>query len=150
MSDLGAVIAMIVLGIGGLVLVGLAVMMMIGAIIPKRGDITSWPPPQEVSFAPFNNRALASHGQAWMFSIIGGVAMFIIIVGIYFGVAPEVRDFGKSMNMSNLTKKANAPAPAPKADAPKADAPKTDAPAEKPAEKTDAPKTDAPKTDAPK
>lgn len=137
MEQLGAILAIIVVGTGGLVLSVLAVMMMIGAIIPKRSEITSWPAPQEATFTPFNNRAVSSQGQAWMFSLIGGIAFFILIVGVYFGVSPEVRDVGKTMNMSNLTKKASAPAPAPKPDAPKAEE-KKDAPAEK----ADAPKAE--------
>jgi len=145
MHQLGAVIAMIVLGIGGLVLAALAIMMMIGAIMPKRSEITSWPAAQEASFTPFNQRSLSSHGQAWMFSIIGAVTVFFLIVGIYFGVTPEIRDYGKTMNMSNLTKKArtSAPAPAPKQEA-------APAPAEEP--KADTPKAeDPPKTEeAPK
>jgi hypothetical protein len=120
MEQLGAILAIIVVGTGGLVLSVLAVMMMIGAIIPKRSEITSWPPQQEASFTPFNNRSVSSQGQAWMFSLIGGIAFFILIVGVYFGVSPEVRDVGKTMNMSNLTKRSAAPAPAPKPDAPAA------------------------------
>jgi len=130
MSSLGAIIAIIVIGLGGLVLLGLAVMMIIGAIIPKRSEITSWPANQEASFMPFNQRTSASQGQAWLVSIIGGAVVFFIAVGIFFGVTPEMRDVGKTMNMSNLTKKARteAPPPAPKQEAAPAEAPKSEDP----------------------
>ncbi|MBA2540359.1 MAG: hypothetical protein H0V17_12035 [Deltaproteobacteria bacterium] len=122
MASLGAVIALIVLSVGGLVLLGLGVMMIIGAVMPKRSVITSWPVQQEQSFAPFDQRAAGSQSKAWMIAIISAVAGFVLVVGVVLGVKPEVNDVGKTMNMSNLTKK-DAPKPAPPAPAPKAEAP---------------------------
>ena len=63
MASLGAVIALIVMSIGGLVLLALGGMMMIGAIIPKRNSITSWPQQQEASFQSFDQRTQDQSGQ---------------------------------------------------------------------------------------
>lgn len=124
MASLGAVIALIVMSVGGLVLVALGGMMMIGAILPKRNAITSWPQQQEMSFASFDQRTQSSQGKAWAIAGAVAVAWFVLIVGVTLGVTPDIKDIGKTMNMSNLTKKENAPAPAP--------APKPEAPAETP------------------
>jgi hypothetical protein len=129
--------APIAVGIGGIIillLLALAISMMIGAIIGKRSTITSWPIQQEQSFASFDRRVGSSHAMGMLFAIVGGALVFFIAVGIYAFVPPEERDYGKSMNMSNLTKKAKTPAPAPTptpapAEAPKTDTPKTDTPA---------------------
>jgi hypothetical protein len=133
MASLGAVIAMIVLSIGGLVLVVLGAMMMIGAVMPKRSVITSWPMQQEQSFTSFDQRTQSSQSSAWTIAIVSSLAVFVILVGITLGVSPEKTDLGKSMNMSNLTKKEGtakpAPAPAPKAETPPAPAPEAPAPA---------------------
>ncbi len=139
MHQLGAIIAIIVLGIGGLVLGAFAVMMIIGAIIPHRSEVSSWPSAQEATFMPFNQRNSSNQGMAWMVSLITAVAVFFVVVGVYFGVSPEMHDVSKTMNMSNLTKKSatEAPAPPPKAEeAPKAEAPKTQEP------QAEEPKTD--------
>jgi hypothetical protein len=136
MATLGATLALILFCVGLLILLVMAVMLMIGAMSSRSG-ISSWPQNQEHAFEPFNQRMNGSSGQAWLFSLIGGALVLIIGVGIYFGVTPDSRDIGKSMNMSNLTKKSQseAPAPAPKQDAPKQEAPKQDVPAEAPADK---------------
>jgi hypothetical protein len=132
-DTLGGTIGLIVLCVGGLVLLVLGVMMIIGAILPRNSNVTSWPQPQEQTFYPYNQRTNGSQGQAWIISLVSSVAVFFIIVGIYFGVKPEIRDIGKSMNMSNLTKKSQTP----KTEAPKVEAPKPEAPKE-------APKSEAP------
>lgn len=136
MASLGALIALIVMSVGGLVLLALGGMMMIGAIIPKRNSITSWPPQQEASFQSFDQRTQGSQGKAWAIAISSAFAFFVIIIGITMGVAPDVKDISKTMNMSNLTKKETsapapkaAPAPAPAPDPAPAPAP---APAEAP------------------
>jgi hypothetical protein len=137
MASLGAIIALIVMSVGGLVLLVLGGMMMVGAVLPKRSVITSWPQQQESAFIPFDNRAGVSHAKAWGIAIPSGAVVFVIIAGIYFAVAPEKHDIAKTMNMSNLTKKegtAPAKAPPPKAEEKKQDEKKPD---EKPAEKTD-------------
>ncbi len=125
MASLGAVIALIVMSVGGLVLLVLGLMMAIGAIMPKRNTITSWPQQQEASFTSFDQRSAGSQSKAWAIALSSAVGVFIVIVGIALGVAPDVKDISKSMNMSNLTKKESAakpaPAPAPAAPAPAAD-----------------------------
>jgi hypothetical protein len=136
MASLGAVIALIVLSVGGLVLLVLGLMMMIGAVMPKRSVITSWPIQQEQSFTAFDHRTAGSQSKAWTIAIVSSLAAFILIVGVVFGVKPDIKDIGKTMNMSNLTKKA-APAPAPKAEAPK------EAPAPAPAPEAPAPEAPA-------
>lgn len=137
MHSLGAILALIVVSVSVLVLFVLGVMMIIGAVIPKRSVITSWPMQQEQAFTPFDDRNQGSSAKAWTFSIITGFSVFILAVGIYLGVKPDIKDIGKSMNMSNLTKKSKAEAPAPKPE------PKTEAPAPAP----EAPAPEAPAAD---
>jgi hypothetical protein len=129
LDTLGGILAMIILAVGGLVLGALALMMIIGAIAPKRSEITSWPAQQEGMFMPFNMRTAGSQSQAWMVGIIVSVVVFIFVVGVKFGVTPDIREV-KGMNMSNLTKKESA-APAPKVE-PKKEEPKAEAPKEEP------------------
>jgi outer membrane biosynthesis protein TonB len=112
MASLGAIIAIIVVSVGGLVLLVLGAMMMIGAIMPKKSVITSWPQQQEQAFATFDERIAGSQSKAWIFAIVSGIGVFVIISGIYLAVPPEKHDIGKTMNMSNLTKKDGAGAPA--------------------------------------
>ncbi len=152
MASLGALIAVIVMSVGGLVLLVLGLMMGIGAIMPKRNNITSWPMAQEQAFSSFDQRTAGSQSKAWMIALISAVGFFVLIVGITLGVKPEEKDLGKTMNMSNLTKKEKpAAAPAPVGGAAKAEpapAPKETPPAEAP--KAEAPKAEAPKAEAPK
>jgi hypothetical protein len=97
-------------------------------------DFSSWPRDQEQSFVVYEQRAAESQKKAWVIGIVAALAVFVVMVGIYAGVTPEIKDMSKDMNMSNLTKKG------PKADAAKADAPKAEAP------KAEAPKAEAPDT----
>jgi hypothetical protein len=123
--------------VGILVLSVLGIIMMVGAIIGKRGSTTSWGGQHEQSFGAFDRKAAGSQSFAWMASVISGAVVFLFAAGIYFGVEPEHKDIGKTMNMSNLTKKQKAEesAPAPKAETP-APAPEAPAPAPAPAPET--------------
>jgi hypothetical protein len=102
-------------------------------------DFSSWPRDQEQSFVVFEQRASESSKKALTFGAIAGIAFFVIMVGIYAGVAPDTRDMTKDMDMSNLTKKsrkietAPPPAPTPAPAAAPAEAPKAEAPAAAPA-----------------
>ncbi len=123
-----ATIAVPILSIAALVLLGLSLSMMIGAIIGRRGTVTSWPHPQEQQFANFERRNSGSQSTAWMVGLGSAAAVFVFFAGVYFGVEPERKDISKTMNMSNLTKKQKS------VDAPKPEAPKVpDAPAPAPA-----------------
>jgi hypothetical protein len=136
---LGGMLALILGVVGVLALGGLAVVMTMGAFMPNKQPITSWPQEQEQRFFGFDNRASQSQSRAWTFSVVAGVAVFVFVFGVYQGVTPDIKDLSKDMNMSNLTKKskteAPAPTPAPKAEAP-APAP---APAAAPAPKAEEP-----------
>ena len=100
-------------------------------------DFSSWPRDQEQMFVVYEQRASESGKKAMTLGVIIGAIFFVIMVGIYAGVAPDKHDITKDMNMSNLTKKtkkveAPPPAPAPAAaPAPAPEAPKAE---EKPAE----------------
>jgi len=153
---LAAIIILIILVISGFTLLGTGLLMAIGAVFSKRPLVTSWPAEQEHSFSPFERRSVGANAMAWVFSIAGAVLLTVVAVGIYVGVAPEKRDIGKDMNMSNLTKRRQPP---PKPDTPaEAAKPDSQAPAEAakpdsaPAKTDTAPaKTDtAPPAEAPK
>lgn len=122
---LGGVLAMIIGIVSALALGGVAVVMTIGAFMPNKSPTTSWPMEQEHSFTGYDRRNVASQSQAWVFSVVAAVFVFVSAFGIYKGVDPDIKDLSKDMNMSNLTKKSKTePAPAPK---------KPDAPAPAPA-----------------
>lgn len=101
-------------------------------------DFSSWPREQEQSFVVYEQWGNESSRKA--FTIGGAVAAvwLFLMVGIYFGVAPEHKDMTKGMNMENLTKKSKrepaAEKPAAPAEKP-AEAPAA-APAEAPAEES--------------
>jgi hypothetical protein len=123
---LGGVIALLA-GVGAfLSLVGLLATSAIGAFGASKQPVSSWPTEQEQTFFIFDRRIAAAQSRAWLTSVIAGVLFFLFAFGVYEGVAPDMKDLGKDMNMSNLTKKSKTDAPAPKQDAPKA--PKQDAP----------------------
>ena len=103
-------------------------------------DFSSWPRDQEQSFVVYEQRAQESSRKAFTIGGIVAGVWFVLLVGIYFGVAPEHKDMTKGMNMDNLTKKSKkasveAPAPTPKAEAPKP----AEAPAAAPAAPAEAP-----------
>lgn len=82
-------------------------------------DFSSWPADQERAFVVFEERTAASQKKAMTMGVAVALGFFVVMAGIYFGVAPDHRDPAKSMDMSNLTKKgrptaeATTPAPAP-------------------------------------
>ncbi len=98
-------------------------------------DFSSWPRDQEQSFVVYENYTQESSKKAFTIAGIAAGAFLVLAIGIFAGVAPEEKNLGKDMNMSNLTKKtktveAPAPTPAPAAAAP---APAAPAPAAAPA-----------------
>jgi hypothetical protein len=76
-------------------------------------DFSSWPREQEATFVVYENRYVESQRKAWIIAIISAAFVLVMAVGIYAGVEPDNRDLSKGMNMSNLSKKKAAPAPAP-------------------------------------
>lgn len=117
---IGGVFALIVGIISLLSLGGVAVVMTIGAFMPSKSPMTSWPMEQEQTFFGFERRSAASQSRAWAFSVVAGVLVFVFAFGVYQGVEPDKRDLSKDMNISNITKKSktDAPKPAPKPEAP--------------------------------
>src|SRR6185437_7168431 len=100
-------------------------------------DFSSWPRDQEQTFVVYEQRTSESLKKAATAGIVAAIGLFILLVGIYAGVAPDRRDVTKGMNMSNITKKSEtaAPAPAPAPAAAPAPAPAA-APAAAPAPAT--------------
>jgi hypothetical protein len=89
-------------------------------------NFTSLPPDQEAGFIVFEQRMEAAQKNSWTVAIVAAIAVFVVAIGIYLGVAPDETDISKDMNMSNLTRTqapagattpaaAPAPAPAPEA-----------------------------------
>jgi hypothetical protein len=133
---IAAIIVLIILVVSGLTLFGMGILMAVGAVSSNRPLVTSWPAEQEHSFSTYERRGSSSNSLAWVFGLLGAVALFFIATGIYFTVPPDKTNIAKDMNMSNLTKKRPAVA-APKPDAPKPD---STAPAEAPKPAPEAPK----------
>jgi hypothetical protein len=90
-------------------------------------NFTSLPPDQEASFVVYEQKMAESEKSGFTIGAIAAAAFLVVALGIYLGVAPDKRDLGKDMNMSNLTKTREAPAE-------KAAEKPAAAPAEKPAE----------------
>jgi hypothetical protein len=122
-DKLGGTLAFIVGIVAFLSILGVLVTSAIGAFSTSKSPVTSWPQEQEQTFWSFDRRIAAAQSQAWVFSVIAGVLVFVFAFGIYQGVEPDKRDLAKDMNMSNITKKSKVePAPATKQDAPKPEA----------------------------
>ena len=129
LDSFAAILILIILVISGFTLLGTGLLMAIGAVFSSRPLVTSWPADQEHTFGAFERRSATASATAWVLSIAGAVLLTFLAAGIYFGVSPEKREFGRDMNMSNLTKK-RVPPPAVKSDAAApAEAPKSDTPA---------------------
>ena len=124
LDSLAGVIVLIIAAVSVLTLLGMGVMMAVGAMFSKRPLVTSWPEIQQAQFEPFERRSSSTGSQAWVLSLLGAVIVLVAVVGIFFGVEPDKKNIAKDMNMSNLTKKtapaAKAPTPTPPA-APAAD-----------------------------
>ena len=135
---LGGTLALIIGSVGVLALIGILATSTINAFSANKTPVSSWPTELEHAFSGFDRSNQASQSRAWMFSVIAGVATFLFVFGVYQGVEPDHKDLSKDMNMSNLNKKAKAPAaseaPA-KQEAPKQEAPKQEAPKAEKAEK---------------
>jgi hypothetical protein len=94
-------------------------------------DFSSWPREQEQSFVVYEQRAKESTSKAFTVGGVVAAIWFVLLVGVYFGVKPEIKEI-KGMNMDNLTKKSKYENKAEKAETP---APKpVEAPAAAPAE----------------
>jgi hypothetical protein len=86
-------------------------------------DFSSWPRDQEQTFVVFEQRSNESQRKAWIGGAVAAIVVFVTVVGIYASVTPDIKDVSKDMNMSNLTKKKSAAAPAPAPDKAPAAAP---------------------------
>lgn len=119
-TDIAAAIAIAVAVVAVLFIVGLVLVMGIGAIFSGRQLVTSWPQAQEAMFAPHEAAISKSAGIAWAGGLGAMLVVFGIIAGINLGVEPPKKDYTKDMNMSNISKKKAAdPTPAPAPDAEK-------------------------------
>jgi hypothetical protein len=134
LDTIGALLGLIILVVSLLTLLGMGALMAIGAVFSHRPLVTSWPADQEQSFTPYERRGSAANAQAWTFSLIGAGLVTVLAAGVYLGVAPDERDMGKDMNMSNLTKKRPPPPAKPVAAPAEAPRPEAPAPAEAPAQ----------------
>ncbi|HET9621912.1 MAG TPA: hypothetical protein VFP84_11135, partial [Kofleriaceae bacterium] len=137
-DTLAGILVAIILVISALTLLGMGIMMAVGAMFSNRPLVTSMPEIQQAQFQSFEQRNASSGRTAWAASLVGSLVLLVVIVGIFFGVEPEKKNLAKDMNMSNLTKKRvasptkseTAPAEAPRPDtAAPAEAPKPDTPA---------------------
>ena len=140
-----AILCLALIIVGSLTLFGMGILMAINAIFTKRPLVTSWPADQESTFTPFELRSVASNSRAWLISLCSSVAITIVAIALYLGIAPEHDNVAKDMNMDNLTKKRPAGATKAEPGAAPAEAPKPAAPAEAPKPATPAEAPAAPK-----
>jgi hypothetical protein len=98
-------------------------------------NFSSLPPEQEATFVVYEQQMEQAEKKGWTIGIIVSAVVLVLSLAIFFGVEPDKHDISETMDMSNLTKKSAAPAPAAApAEAPAAPAEAPAAPAEKPAE----------------
>src|SRR4051812_14842629 len=102
MDNLAAILVLITQSIAILTLLGLCLMMVVGAIFAKRQLVTSFNPQQEQAFVPFEQYGSASSSKAWALSLISATIVAVFAIGVYATVPPDIKDLGKDMNMSNL------------------------------------------------
>ena len=72
-------------------------------------------PAEEATFVVFERRTQEALSKSAMIGIISGLAVLLLGIIIYFGVAPQADHTSKDMDMNQLKKKSNkaeAPAPA--------------------------------------
>ena len=75
-------------------------------------DFSSLSPNEEASFIVYEQRMEAAGKSGMTLGAIAGAIVLLLAFAIYLGVEPKEIDYGKDMNMSNLSKKP-APTPAP-------------------------------------
>src|SRR5438034_2742174 len=83
-------------------------------------NFTSLPDHEGAGFVVFEQRMAAAQSQGFTVAIVAGIAVLVLALAIYLGVAPDDTDITKDMNMSNLTR---APAQTTAAPAPASDTP---------------------------
>jgi hypothetical protein len=98
-------------------------------------DFSSWPREQEQQFVVFEQRASESQKKAFMIAMVSAIAVLVVALGIYAGVAPDKDNTSKDMNMSNLSKRKAEAAPTPTPAPAAAPAAPADKPADPPADK---------------
>jgi MFS family permease len=89
--------------LAGACLIGIAGPLIIGAIIGRKTLMTSWPMQQEQMFQTYEHRAAGSHTTAMVAGMVTAAVMFVFAMGVKYGVDPQIKDIGKTMNMENLS-----------------------------------------------
>ena len=115
LDKLGAIVAMTVLLVGGVVLLGMGIWMIYKALTQPQSLQTSWNAAQEAQFESYAQVETQIHSKSWMFAFGGAALLAVVALGLYFGVAPEKDKMGDTMDMSTFDKKGKAPAPGPSA-----------------------------------
>lgn len=111
----GTILAIASIGAAVLFMIGMATWMTYKAFTQHETLTTSWPSPQEESFASFTESAEKVHQKSWLFGLIGAAVLTIAALGVYFGVTPQKDKIGDTLDMSTFDKKGKAPAPGPSA-----------------------------------
>lgn len=127
-----AILVIVIITASLLTLLGMGIMMAVGAVFASRPLVTSWSEHEQHAFTAYEQRGTASNARAWAVSLVASGLVAVLAIGVYVGVEPDRKNISKDMNMSNLTKKRTPAAPKPDA-APAAEAPKPAAEAPKPA-----------------
>lgn len=68
-------------------------------------NFTSLPPDQEAAFVVFERRTAETMSKAAMIGLLAGAAVFVLGLGIYFGVSPQENQAHRDMNINQLQKK---------------------------------------------
>ncbi|MGE0872036.1 MAG: hypothetical protein AB7P03_25990 [Kofleriaceae bacterium] len=105
MSELGAIVVLIVAFVALLSLGGMIIMLSAGALAGKKEFVSSWAPEQEHAFIGFEQYNRSSNSKAWTAGILAAAVAGLIVLGAYAGVKPDIKDMTKDMNMSNLSTK---------------------------------------------
>jgi hypothetical protein len=71
--------------------------------MPDFVNFTSLPSNQEMGFVVYEQRMAEAQSKSLTAAIVAGIAVLVLALGVYLGVAPDETDITKDMNMSNLT-----------------------------------------------
>ena len=82
-------------------------------------NFTSLPPEQEATFVVYERRTQEALSKSLVIALAAGATVFLIAVGLYFGVKPEEDKTSKDMDLNQLKKKSTKVEAAPTPDAPR-------------------------------
>ena len=67
-------------------------------------NFSSLPADQEQSFVVYEQRMSEAQKKGVTVAVVTAIVVFMLAIGIYLGVKPDIKDVSKDFNMSNLSR----------------------------------------------